>query len=757
MLEDLALHLEPQACLAGEVLARAGAVGDAVWVVVSGQVQAAHPVVGAAQAAAVLGPGEVVAESLLLMGGAHTATFGCVTDTQLLRLELTAFIAIAQRYPSAWAQLATERMLETALRAVAASVFGAAAPRVMAFAASGQAWLRLAKGDVLARQSDAVSACYLVLSGELVALQVVGGQRHIKNVMRRGDLAGDLPLATGSCHPTHLVATRQTWLLHFECDQFRSLFFDWPEAQPAVLRSLVRHLSPVDAHQTNALGAMRLAVVPALGDGNVCCNTHRLVDALEQGLSRFGPVMVLDQSLCEMLHIVHAPDTLPADHVQWMRLSAWLERQSQVGIRVIMVGEHNMPGWNGQIARECDMLLHAAPGQVPPAADAVNLPEPSQLGLDTAADGAWWRSPHWLCLLHAPQTIRPSGTNAWLQSLPVSEHFHVRDGHDGDINRLARHVSGRAIGMALSGGGARGLAHAGVYQALTDAGVPVDYFSGTSAGALLTCLLASDEGAAVALQRIARSVGIKKNIFGDYTLPVVSLLKSERLRAAVHATFGDQRLEDSWIPCAVVTTNLTRSRQQVFSRGLICEVALASCSLPAITLPIIMDGDLHCDGGLVNNLPVDILKTHGCRYTLASHVGSKLQLNLPSSTFPGAWTILVDRIFHGGRRTSGVPHLVELLVAATTLTSEAALADITASADVFFEPDLSGFPVLNFTFGEQVAKAGFVHARALLAQPPLAAPGHDRGLWALVAQMVLPPDEAASVALAQWAAKRQGQ
>jgi hypothetical protein len=99
--------------------------------------------------------------------------------------------------------------------------------------------------------------------------------------------------------------------------------------------------------------------------------------------------------------------------------------------------------------------------------------------------------------------------------------------------------------------------------------------------------------------------------------------------------------------------------------------------------------------------------------------------------------------------------VIELLVAATTLASDAALASTEASSDLFFEPPLSEFPVLNFSGGDRVAKGGFDHASALLATKKFAPSTEQGGLWALVAKIEMPASEAASVALAQWAAQRQ--
>jgi len=135
-------------------------------------------------------------------------------------------------------------------------------------------------------------------------------------------------------------------------------------------------------------------------------------------------------------------------------------------------------------------------------------------------------------------------------------------------------------------------------------------------------------------------------------------------------------------------------------------------------------------------------------------VGSKLRLTWPDAVLPSAWAILIDRLFRGGRRTAGVPHVFDLLVAATTLASDAALADIEAQADVFFEPPLSEFPLLDFGIGPRLAQSGFDHASIRLAERKSAASADQEGLWALVAQLEKPAAEAASIALAKWAQRK---
>ena len=97
-----------------------------------------------------------------------------------------------------------------------------------------------------------------------------------------------------------------------------------------------------------------------------------------------------------------------------------------------------------------------------------------------------------LVLLHPADRLCPRGTKAWLARRPVTDHLHLRHEIDADMARLARIQSHTAIGLVLAGGGARGLAHLGVYRALRERGIDIDYVGGTSIGAVMATLVASD-------------------------------------------------------------------------------------------------------------------------------------------------------------------------------------------------------------------------------------------------------------------------
>ena len=180
----------------------------------------------------------------------------------------------------------------------------------------------------------------------------------------------------------------------------------------------------------------------------------------------------------------------------------------------------------------------------------------------------------------------------------------LRAGSTADLGRVARLVSGNATGLVLGGGGARGFAHLGVWRALAELGVEVDVIGGASIGAPL--------GAGMAMriapdEFIARAVELFHDLL-DYTVPVVSLVKGARITRNIASVFGDIDVRDLWLPFFCVSTNLTRSRVEVHDRRDLATAIRASVAIPGIFPPVPFDGDLLVDGGVLNNLPCDVMR-----------------------------------------------------------------------------------------------------------------------------------------------------
>ena len=128
-------------------------------------------------------------------------------------------------------------------------------------------------------------------------------------------------------------------------------------------------------------------------------------------------------------------------------------------------------------------------------------------------------------------------------------------------------LTGRAIGLVLGGGGARGLAHIGVVRAIEEAGVPIDLVGGTSAGAIIGGQVASGWDSARILAE-SRRVLVEDGSLNDFTLPLVALLRGNRYIRMLDKLYRERRIEDLPISFFCVSANLTRSTCMVHRSGL---------------------------------------------------------------------------------------------------------------------------------------------------------------------------------------------
>jgi len=163
------------------------------------------------------------------------------------------------------------------------------------------------------------------------------------------------------------------------------------------------------------------------------------------------------------------------------------------------------------------------------------------------------------------------------------------------------------IGLALSGGGARGFAHLGVAQYMYEQNIRPDMISGTSAGAIAGAFL-------VAGYEPKRTLEIISDInFLKFFRPAMSwsgLVNLEKLSGILLEYFPEDSFSDFKIPLIISTTNYTKGENVNFESGELIRPLLASASIPVIFKPITMGEDSFVDGGITNNFPVNLLKPH---------------------------------------------------------------------------------------------------------------------------------------------------
>lgn len=187
---------------------------------------------------------------------------------------------------------------------------------------------------------------------------------------------------------------------------------------------------------------------------------------------------------------------------------------------------------------------------------------------------------------------------------------------------MVRH--GKKLGLALGGGAARGLAHLGVLKALEDAGVRADYVCGTSAGSIVASLYAGgytwEE-----ISEVQRALD-----WGDFVQPVfprMGLVRADKLEKRLEDLLGDRTIEALDIPFRAVTVDLVKGEQFVIDSGPVAPAVRASCSIPGIFEPVEIDGRVLVDGGVLNDVPIDVCLDMGADYVVAVDLNSDVVQN----------------------------------------------------------------------------------------------------------------------------------
>jgi NTE family protein len=169
------------------------------------------------------------------------------------------------------------------------------------------------------------------------------------------------------------------------------------------------------------------------------------------------------------------------------------------------------------------------------------------------------------------------------------------------------------FGLVLSGGGSRGLAHAGVLQALVEHGLAPDVVSGTSAGALVGALHLAGHDAPAILDFFERTSPFRLSHLAPFGKP--GWLDTEKIEADFRAFFPDDSFAALAGPLYVTATDLIGAKLEVFSAGPLIRPLLASASIPMLFTPTPFDGTLYADGGIVDNFPTRPLEGR-CRVRL---------------------------------------------------------------------------------------------------------------------------------------------
>jgi predicted acylesterase/phospholipase RssA/CRP-like cAMP-binding protein len=636
------------------------------------------------------GPGATFGEIAALAGTARTATVQALEPSVVRRIgpaSMAAWFAedgerLVRLTALARARIDRHRAIELVAELIHVEPSAAAAVVELAD------WVHLDAGEVLFHEGEASDAGYLVVSGRLT----VNNDGVPVGEIARGELVGELGLIDHRPRSATVVAQRESSLARFDLESFHALTAVHPALMLQLSQTIVTRLGRQHARPDRARSILVAVTAPIDRRGCLMAMSDELA---RHGTTRHLWAARIDADLGRPgLVEAERPVTVPA-------ISEYIHDAETDHDYLLLEVDRDDGNWTRRALTLADRIVVVMSAH--PGAEEVDHAERI-----LAAGPRRAYVERWVALVQPAGVRIPSDTAAIADRLAFDRVAHVHAGVGNDFERLARLVSGNGIGLVLGGGGARGFAHLGVWQALADVGIAPDLICGASIGALLGALMALQ----IPVDKLVPMVAKEFHGLLDYTVPIVSLIKGERVSRRIAAHLGGLDLRDTWLPFSCVSTNLTRSRVQVHDRGPLATAVRASVAIPGILPPVPFSGDLLVDGGVLNNLPCDVVRGSQMvrqliAVDLSSPVGPTAEDDYGLSV--SGWKALRARTRSGTSRYPGLMAvLMRAMVAGSVRDRDRILAD--GSVDCYLDLDLPGVQLLDFERVEEIARRGYAAA-----------------------------------------------
>jgi predicted acylesterase/phospholipase RssA/CRP-like cAMP-binding protein len=558
-------------------------------------------------------------------------------------------------------------------------------------------------GDVVIRRGEASDDLLLVVNGRLrVVLEQPDGGETVLSEFGRGETVGEMGLITGDPRSATVYAIRDAILARLSRASFDALCARHPHAMiERFAGGTVRRLLSQTQGERAPVAAYRGAVALIAADAGVPLGT--LVEALAGHLERLGPTLTLTSAGCDAMvgrDGASSAALRAEDEAMLVRILAEHERAN----RFLLYDAGREPSaWSERCVRQCDHVVVVARAAETPRDVAI---------LTSARGGPEARRRTSLVLLHEGTAVQPGAAARWRAHVAADDVYHLRPGSGEDTGRLARLIAGEGVSLVIGGGGARAFAALGVARALGEIGTPIDTVCGVSAGAVVGALVAMglsyDEA-------IARCAAVARRV--DYTVPVYALTTGRNWSATLTDLFETTDIDDLVLPFFCTSVNLSQARLVVHDSGALLHATRASTAIPGILPPVWHDGDLLVDGGLLNNLPIDLARSRrGVGRVLAvSFTPERRREHRQQFGYHvSGWRALGARLVR--RPRPDMPTTMNLLMRSMLVGEAQTMRDNVRLASWIFRPPARGHSLMDWRRFRGIADAGYRYAAEALQQ-----------------------------------------
>ncbi len=542
-------------------------------------------------------------------------------------------------------------------------------------------WMSIPGGWTLFEEDEPGDAMFIVLSGRLgVIANTPENGSHVIAQIAAGETVGEMALLSGEPRSARVEALRDTELLRMPRGAFDQLIDSSPRAMRFMNGLLVSRLRNTSRRPASDDAPRTLAIQPLGAEIDAAEFARELARALE-ALGR---------------------KTAIAGSADAERGTEWLAHVEEAHDFVLYVGDSSATPWTGLCLRQADRVLTIV--RAAPQSDAQGIAALEAMIKSRRHGGVE------VVILHRGNARRAVHTTEILRRFPGAHHSHVREGNASDLARLARLIAGHAVGIVLSGGGARGFAHLGVLAALKEAGIAIDLYAGASMGAIIAATAALEWDRDQTLEHLVPAF-VTSNPLSDYTIPIIALARGRKVSRRLREHFGDLNVEECWRTLVCTSSDLTTGQVRIHRSGPIWRALRASVAIPGVLTPVIEGNHILVDGGVLNNMPIDLM--------LAMRRGPVIAVDVMREHTVTAGAGILEELslinmLRPARR--GSPNIVALLMRAGTVGSEAQVRHLRPQVDLLIEPRIETIGMLDWKAYRLAIDEGYRQTIAILEQ-----------------------------------------